>query len=266
MIGLRPIGQCILFALVPLAMPVQAEEEPIRARPDSVYLRELANSAFHVGEELTFLVKFGPLKAGRAVMRIPEIALVRGRPCYRIISEIRSNRFVSTFFKVDDYVESLMDTAGLFPWYFKKHIREGKFAADREVIFDHRIGLVYEDGDTVAVPPFTQDVLSIFYFIRTQKLIVGKTLLVENYADKKHYPLKVRILKKERIKVPAGTFECFVIEPGFRGSGLFKQKGKLWLWLSTDRNHVPVRIKSQISVGSIVMELQKAAGVVTDRS
>jgi len=255
--------QFVLFLLFCSESPATSgspdlEEEIL---PDSIWQRRVENNAFDVQEELTFLVRFGPVKAGTAVMSIPEIKELQSRKCYRAVTTIKSNSFMSGFFHVDDHIESLIDVRGIYSWYFDKKIREGKFVADRTAIFDHARGLVFEEQDTTKVPPFTQDVLSVFYYIRTQPLVVGQSFYVDNYADKKFYPLEVKVHKKEKVKVPAGRFNCIKIEPVMRGSGLFSQKGRLWVWLSDDTRRLIVKIKSKISVGYLTLELQRAKGV-----
>jgi len=219
--------------------------------------RRLPNRAFGVGEKLVFVIRWGPIHAGEAIMEIPEIVTIHGREAYRIVSRAATNRTFSTFFKVRDRVESLMDVEGLFSWHFEKHLREGKFRADIEEVFDQRHHFVMSRGDTIPVTPYVQDVLSALYFVRTQSLVVGKPILVDNYADHKVYPLEVRILKKERIKVKAGIFDCVVIRPILRSTGIFQQKGELTVWLTDDQTHTPVLMKSKVVVGSFVAELKK---------
>lgn len=219
--------------------------------------RKLPNAAFGVGEKLVFVIRWGPIHAGEAVMEIPDIVTIHGRKAYRILSRAATNRTFSTFFKVRDRVESLMDVKGLFSWHFEKHLREGKFRADIKEAFDQRHHFVISRGDTIRVSPYVQDVLSALYFVRTQPLVVGKPILVDNYADRKVYPLEVRVLKKERIKTKAGVFDCVVIRPILRSTGIFQQKGELTVWLTDDRTHTPVLMKSKVVVGSFVAELKK---------
>ena len=57
---------------------------------------------------------------GMEVARLVEYA---DRPCYQIKTRAQSNSFFSTFFKVDDRVESIMDAIGLFSWRFEKNLR-----------------------------------------------------------------------------------------------------------------------------------------------
>jgi len=219
--------------------------------------RVVTNQAFGVGEKFEFSVGYGMIKAGTAVMEIPEMVKFAGKKCYHIISTAQSNKFFSVFFKVNDKVESLMDVHELYSLRFDKHLREGKFKAEISMLFDQENHLaIYNNGqDTFSVPAYVQDVLSAFYLIRTRELKVGQSIFVDNHADKKNYPLEVKVLRKERVKVPAGTFDCVVVEPILRASGIFQQKGSLTVWLTDDQIKMPVLMKSKVVVGSISTEL-----------
>lgn len=217
--------------------------------------RKVFNHSFGAGEKLVFKVRWGPISAGTATMSIPEVIDYKGRECYRIVSTAESNKFFSTFFKVRDQVESFMDKEGLYTLHFEKHLREGKFKADRYVEFDQENHIAIEGKDTIQVPSFVQDVLSAFYYVRTQPLEVGKSLFVDNHADKKNYPLEVKVLRKERIEVEAGIFDCLVVEPILQTSAIFEQKGSLTVWLTDDHKKMPVLMKSKVVIGSIATEL-----------
>ncbi len=219
--------------------------------------RVVTNQAFGPGERLEFSVGYGIIKAGTAVMEIPEIVKLNGRKCYHIVSTAKSNKFFSVFFKVDDRVESFMDVHELYSHRYDKHLREGKFKADVSMIFDqeNHLALYNDSQDTFSVPAYVQDVLSAFYYVRTQNLEVGRSIFVDNHTDRKNYPLEVKVLRKEKIEVPAGTFDCVVVEPILKASGIFKQKGKLTVWLTDDEVKMPVLMKSKVVIGSISTEL-----------
>ncbi|EQB63670.1 MAG: hypothetical protein RBG1_1C00001G1249 [candidate division Zixibacteria bacterium RBG-1] len=221
--------------------------------------RKVYNKAFGVGEKLEYSVNYGFINAGNAVMEIDTVIDIRGRKCFRVTSTARSNKFFSTFYRVNDRVLSFIDVEGIYSLWFEKHLREGNFKSDRWISFlqDQNLA-VNNKQDTLKVPEFVQDVLSAMYYIRTQPLEVGKSLLVDNHTDNKNYPLEVKILRKEKIKVGAGKFECFVVEPLLQeGAGVFQHKGKLTVWLTDDQHRLPVLMKSKIFVGSISAELER---------
>ena len=219
--------------------------------------RVVTNYAFGVGERLEFSVGYGVIKAGTAVMEIPEIVKFNGKKCYHIVSTAKSNKVFSVFFKVNDKVESFMDVGELYSHRFDKHLREGKFKADISTIFDqeNHLAIYNNSQDTFSVAENVQDVLSAFYFVRTQDLKVGTSIFVDNHTDRKNYPLEVKVLRKERKKVPAGTFDCLVVEPILKASSIFKHKGSLTVWLTDDEKKMPVLMKSKVVIGSISTKL-----------
>ena len=242
---------------------VQAEPEAadsLSPSSESVPLfRTVANRAFGVGEHLVFEIAYGVVKAGTSVMSIPDTQWVQGRPCYHIVTTAESNNFFSSIFKVRDRVESLMDVDGLFAWKFEKHLHEGKFRSDRYEVYDQSRRKVYAKGDTFDAPPFVQDILSSFYYSRTQPLEVGQYLELDNFADGRVYPLRILVHRREKIRVPAGTFDCIVVEPVLRSEGIFKQTGKLTIWVTDDERRIPVLMKSKVFVGSIDARLKRYA-------
>ena len=140
----------------------------------------------------------------------------------------------------------------LYTLRYVKTLKEGKYEAYESVDFDQvSHTATYLGGEVVEIPPRVQDVLSSLYYIRTMDLEVGKSVFINNHADEKNYPLEVKVLRIEKIKVPAGTYECYVLEPILRASGVFQHKGKLTVWMSTDPSRIPVMMKSKILIGAI---------------
>jgi hypothetical protein len=244
-----------MFLQMPAAPP--QVEVKLRSPEESGLRRVITNRAFGVGERLVFSVGWEFINAGKAVMEIPDIVRLDGRKCYHLVSTAKSNSVFSVFFKVDDKVESFMDVHGLYSLRYDKHLREGKFRSDVSMVFDQEKHLaIYDAGkDTFQVADYVQDVLSAFYFVRTQELAVGQSLFVENHTDKKNYPLEVKVLRREKVKVQAGEFQCLVVEPILQTAGIFEQKGTLTVWLTDDEVKMPVLMKSKVVIGSIVTEL-----------
>jgi len=208
---------------------------------------------FAVGEKLTFAVRYEFAKAGEASMEVKErVECGGGGECFRLVSTAWSTMPFSLFFEVKDVVESYMDTEELYTWRYEKHLKEGNHEASEVVVFDQNAHTAtYPDGMVIDIPERVQDVLSSLYYVRTMDIEVGKSLFVDNHADEKNYPLEVKVLKTEKVKVPAGTFDCFVLEPILKASGIFQHKGRLTVWLSTDPSHIPIMMKSSVAIGAI---------------
>jgi len=239
--------------------------------------RMVPNSAFAVGEKLSFVVRYGFIKAGNATMEVKELVPVGNRMAYRIVSSARSKRTFDFFFKVRDQVESLVDRQGIFSWKFTKKLREGSYKFDLFVDYDQWLGKAHvkmiryhsneplqirkQEEFEIPVPPYVLDILASFYYVRTQDLEVGMPIFMTNHDNKKVYNLKVVIQRREIVKVKAGKFRCIKVQPQLRGEAIFKQKGKLWVWLTDDQYKIPVQMKSAVFIGNITTELTKIEGV-----
>jgi hypothetical protein len=239
--------------------------------------RKIINTAFPVGEKLTFTVRYGFIKAGEATMSVEEIVPINNRSAYKFVTTARSGRSFDWIFKVRDQVQSWIDTEGLYSWKYIKSLREGGYKFDLIVDYDQYYGnariqeIRYEDDEPLRIrdqkefdlpiPKYVLDVLGSFYFVRTQPLRVGMPLYITNHDNAKVYDLKVIIQKRETIEVSAGKFRCLMVEPQLRGDAIFKQKGRLWVWLSDDEYKIPVQMKSAVFVGSITTELKKIEGL-----
>jgi hypothetical protein len=214
------------------------------------------HSAIAVGERLVFTVRYGMIKAGTAVMEVVDRKKVDGRPAYHVVSTASSNSVFDGIYRVRDRVVSLMDENHLYSLYFEKHLREGRYRADQQVRFDHvRAVAIYHDGREAAITPGALDVLAAFYRVRTMPLQPGQRFFLESHDNRKNYPLRVMVLRRERVETPAGTFDCLVVEPTLRSGAFFKNEGKLTLWLTDDDRRMPVLMRSKLPIGAISVEL-----------
>ena len=225
--------------------------ELVYALPEQVHFGE--------GERLVFAIQYGLIYAGDATLEIRNIAIIDSIPSYHIISTARTNRAFDIVFKVRDRVESFMDYENLFSLRFEKHLREGKFKRDEEVRFDQRQHVAHYLDKTFPIPPNTQDILSALYYVRTLSVEVGQAIAMANHTGGKNYPIYVKILGKERVTVPAGTFDCIVVEPVLQTSSVFEHKGRLTIWLTDDSLKMPVLMRSKVVIGAFEALLKEYA-------
>jgi hypothetical protein len=205
----------------------------------------------------TYSVEYGFITAGKASLSVVGIDTVSGIPAYHVRSRAESNPTFSTFFRVDDRVDSFVDIYRLASLRMEKHLREGSYRKDLEVDFDPVKPLAYyADGDTVEIVPGANDALSALYRLRTLDIAVGDVIEMPHHDNKKNYPLRVRVLRKERVRVPAGRFSCFVVEPYLKEEGIFKAKGKMNIYLTDDEHLMPVLVKTSVIIGSVNAKLE----------
>ena len=95
---------------------------------------------------------------------------INGSQCYHIKTTAHSNKFISSFYKVRDSVESFIDVDGIFSRRFEKRLREGGYKADRIADFYHDRRLALNTRDKypyTEIPLYVQDILSSLYYLRT---------------------------------------------------------------------------------------------------
>ncbi|HWR59917.1 MAG TPA: DUF3108 domain-containing protein, partial [Thermodesulfovibrionales bacterium] len=143
------------------------------------------------------------------------------------------------------------------PVNYKLKIREGRHRKNKEVIFDHRnskvtyIDYIDNERKDFDVPPLTFDALSSFYYLRTLRLEVGKSVYVTIFDSKKVWNVEVQVLRKEKVEVPAGVFDTIVVKPLMKSEGIFFRKGDIHIWLTDDERRIPVMLKTKVKVGAI---------------
>ena len=234
---------------------------------------KVVNQAFRVGEKLTFKVRYGFIRAGTATMSVYKETVMNGKPVYQIRTTAESDAPFSWVYEVKDVVDSFIDREGLFSWRFEKRLREGGYNIDLLVDYLPEDSLAkiesirYRDEGTerktydVKVPPFAMDVLAAFYFIRTVPLHIGDVIKLTNHDNEKVYDLEVTVYMRENVSTAAGEFRCLKIEPLLKGEGIFKQEGRLLVWVTDDQYKIPVQMTSEVAVGHITTELEKIEGI-----
>ena len=212
------------------------------------------------GEYLKFSVRYGVISAGHAYLEIPEVKEWKGRPVYTLVARAESNKFFSAFYRVRNRIESFWDTTGYFSRRFYENRREGGYREQNEILFDYDRGeaIYRKDGQAIPIPAQCQDALSSFYYTRTQALPLGGSVIFDYHASHKSQPIEVRILGRQRVETPAGTFNCVVIEPILKAGGIFQKQGRLVIWLTDDDRRIPVMMKSKVTIGSISVVLTEA--------
>ncbi|HXG39166.1 MAG TPA: DUF3108 domain-containing protein [Bacteroidota bacterium] len=251
-----------VWAILPITWGFAQDSSSVKS---VVMLRVVPNEAFSVGERLVFDVSYSFITAGEAVFEIARIDTVNGRPSYRILFSVNSTPSFSWIYRVEDRYETVVDMQGLFPWRFSQRIREGKYARDFQAEFDQINHVARTTEGIFPIPPYVQDVVSAFYYTRTvdfSGFAVGQKFAMQNFYKDSTYILNVKFLGRQQIKVKVGTFNCIIVEPMIREGGLFKSEGRVLIWLTDDERKIPVKVSTQIVVGSIEAELREYSGIV----
>lgn len=218
------------------------------------------NEAFKEGEVLSYRLHYGLLDAGVAVIEVkPELIDVSGRKVYHIVGNGYSQGTFDWFFKVRDRYETFMDKNALLPWMFVRRVYEGGVTINQDYKFNHFTNKVdVGEGEKVDVPEGTQDMISAFYSARNLDLSnakEGDIFTINSIVDKEIWPLKIRYVGKDVISTDIGTFRCVKFRPIVQKGRIFKSEEDLNVWITDDKNHVPLRAQAKLLVGSIKLDI-----------
>ena len=228
------------------------------------------HSAFGPGEKLSYKVYYSlfKLQAGTATFEIKDaLKKVNGRDCYNIVGVGKTTDAADMFFMVRDHYESYMDAESLMPWRFVRVVNEGGFKFDDFIRFDPiaKTAVSKRSKDqTHQMPETFHDVLTALYYFRTidwSQAYPQQIFEIDIFLDDKIYAGGVKYLGKETIKTDMGRFKCIKLQPNVISGNVFKEDAKMVLWVTDDENRIPIRIESDIVVGSVKADLTEYANI-----
>lgn len=221
----------------------------------------IRNTSFRPGEQITYKVFYNLgaiyVGAGEAVFST-SLAEMDGDPVYHIVGEGRTYRSYDWIFKVRDRYESFVDTADLLPVKFIRNVSEGGYHIYNNVSFNQRQHTAFSNNKTFHVPECIQDVLSAIFYARNIDFNLYRPddkIPFSLFLDDEVYSIYIRYLGREKVETRFGTFNAIKFRPLLIKGTIFQGGEKMTVWVSDDPNHVPLRIDSPISVGSIKVDL-----------
>jgi hypothetical protein len=153
---------------------------------------------------------------------------------------------------------------------FVRRVYEGGVTINQDYKFNHYTNKVdVGSGEKVEIPDGTQDMISAFYSARNLDLTnakEGDVFTINSIVDKEIWPLKIRYVGKEKIKCDIGTFNCVKFRPIVQKGRIFKHEDDLNVWLTDDKNHVPLRAQAKLVVGSIKLDITSVKNLANPTS
>ncbi len=219
------------LAGAPTAFGQNAVPAPVNA--NTAVADELQAVPFGVGERFAYEVKFGSIHVGTGQMEVHGLDTIRGRPACHTSFWVRGGTF---FYRVDDsqHFEVYPD-------------RSAYTRPDKKASREYR---------SVRQP---LDEGSFLYFVRVVPLVVGETYDFNRYFMADRNPVRLRVLRREVVKVPAGTFNAIVIQPIIKTKGIFSEGGQAEVWLSDDARRILLQVKTRLPFGSLNLYLTSYA-------
>lgn len=215
---------------------------------------DVVRRPFAIGERLHYSVRVARLGRGSAIMELRKLDTVRGRQVFHSTFKIDGSLL---FFKVDDLYESWFDPNTLISYRYHQNIDQGSYERDRTYeIFAERG--VYRGPDEVEMPTVEEplDDGAFLYFLRTIPLELGRTYTFNRYFKPDRNPVTVTVVRRERIRVPAGEFEAIVLQPTIKAKGIFAEKAHAEVWISDDDSRMMLQMRTRLPFGSVIFQLR----------
>jgi uncharacterized protein DUF3108 len=237
-------------ATTPTAAPAAAAAPPAPSR----LALALARLPFGENERLEYQVKYGFLGVGSATLEVQGLDSVRGMPAIHATFKVAGG---VRFYRVNDDYESWFDPESYSTLRAVQSIDEGSYDRQRTFEFFPDRKVFIENGKPEApTVPDPLDEASFLFFLRSIPLEVGQTYQFERYFRLDKNPVRVEVVRREPVKVPAGTFNAIVVRPVIKTTGIFGEGGRAEIWFTDDSTRTLVQLKSSLKFGSLNLYLR----------
>lgn len=229
-----------------------------------------SHQAFDAGEWFRFRIHYGMFNASFATLEVKETTL-RNKPVYHVVGKGKSTGLLHLFFKVDDNYETFMDKKSGEPLRFIRQIDEGGHTRDLLIDFDHDSNTAhvfnrkYNTRNTYSIPENVHDMLSSFYYLRNNldvsSLEHGEMFSIKMFIDDENHDFKLKFLGREVVKTKMGNIAALKFQPYVLTGRVFEKKESLTIWVSDDKNRMPLKIKADLAVGSLNADIDAFKGL-----
>lgn len=228
--------------------------------------------SFPVGERAVYDVRVAlgsvpsPRPLGEARLTVEGTEPVDGIRAYRTSLEVEGG--IPLVYRMENRQVSWIAPDPMRSLRYLERLREGDYRRHRRYRLDQEAGTFtrydrvegawrrVEEQSGVAMPEDALDEVSFLYFVRSLPLEPGETYRYERFFEPDGNPVVLEVLGRERIRVPAGTFETVVVRPILQTDGLFAEGGRARVWITDDRRRIIVKIESTMKVGRVDMHLR----------
>lgn len=226
---------------------------------------------YRVGEEVVLDISYFALDAGELKMQTRSFVEVNGRRAYRFHATARTVSVFESFYKVDDYAETLVDYETLLPFSYTLDVKESKVLRDARAVHELSSGqpgkmkfwdkkITKESGVEERtleweMLPYSQNIFSALWYLRAFTLTPGKKIKINMAHEGENITVTCEVLRREKLSTSAGKLDTVVISPSAEKDGKPHNIGTNLFWLTDDDSKLMVRMESKIKIGKIVGSL-----------
>ncbi|MBI2646245.1 MAG: DUF3108 domain-containing protein [Deltaproteobacteria bacterium] len=218
--------------------------------------------AFREGEKVTYAFSWFSIKAGMVTLEVRPFVYIGDRKAYHFMGTVKSSATMDLIHSINDWIESYVDVETFYPFKSALHgvetdrLREGLMVFDYESnkieYWMKRVHLKKGEKEKRLTDTLTPGVLDMFssaFFLRIQKLEVGKSYHTDIYNEGKRITVDAEVLRKEKLETTIGTFDALVIRPITKFEGILQTYGDSTIWLTDDERHLVLQVETKIKIG-----------------
>lgn len=230
---------------------------------------EPETQSFSNGESVTYKIQyhwgFIWLTAGEVTFTVKE-STWNNQPCYYFKGIGSTYPNYDWFYKVRDTYEAWSDISTLKPFEFKRDVSEGNYKSINHYQFDYINNVVHAKGEvngepiksTIDITSCLYDVLTLVYYSRCidfNQHAIGELIPLDIILDGEAHHINVKCLGEETIKHNDKEVSTLKFSSELVAGSIFKEGDELFVWVSNDKERVPIKIKAEILVGAIEANL-----------
>lgn len=225
---------------------------------------------FRAGEKVTFDVSYFNITAGELNMETKPMVNVNGRKAYHFEASGKTASFFNRIYAVDDKVTTYVDYEEMRPISLMVSIKESNQLGETRTFFDWKTNkasywqkkIVKGKGERNKkldwdILPYSQNVVSVAWYLRTFDLTVGKKHAIRIADEGKNIVFTGEVIRKEKLKTPAGELDTVVVTPRITADGVFTPIGDVYIWFTDDDRKLLVRLESKIKIGTVVAKVRE---------
>lgn len=260
--------------------PVAAKAAPEKAKPKGPRQPEMEDSEgfegrrplkdpFRVGEKVSYDVSYFNVTAGEIRMEVKPFVTVNGQKAYHYEVSGNSNSFFSKVYAVDDKLSTYVRYDDLVPLSLQVSIKESNQLGETRTFFDWdkmrasywQKKFIKGKGDRNKklewdIKPYSQNVVSVAFYMRNFKLEPGKKFAVRIADEGKNIVFTGEVVKREKLKTAIGDLDTVLMIPKVTADGVLKPIGDVKLWFTDDDRKFLVRLESKIKIGTVVAKVK----------
>jgi len=242
----------VILGLLLASLLASHDPAPAKTAPDSV-----PDYPFHVGERFQYSAKLGFLRLGTAWMSVVRTDTLREFESFVFEFGLEAS---APLYKSKNVMQSWTGTEDLISRRFRQDLVEN--GKERKRYYDiYPDSLLYTQEQRPGTKPSVAEPLddaAFFYFLRTLPLEVGKTYRFERYFKKELNPVVIKVVKREKMKLPDDReVPCVILNPVVGDEGLFAPRSQAMLWITDDARRIPVQIRAKLPFGTVTLRLEQ---------